>query len=873
MLKKLSEYRAGIQKWTDSILQGTHHHHSCYLPKNLGWVSSLTFKLFFSGIELKEDQLAKVKNIPEDAVIVYAGKYKSYFEYFFYHTRYKNNGVPPPEIGFDYEVLMVQPVFRIFRMIFAHLDYFCRTCALPDPYESGYIRDELMNGRAGILSLVERKGFYRRFVKADTDPMRYLIEMQKSVDRPIYIIPQLMFFSTKPARAIPTLLDILFGTKERPGTLRRLVTLFNNPGKVFVEISDPLNLKNFIQIPENRDMDTDTLALMLRRRLLVQMNRHRQSITGPILKSKEELKENILTNDRLREFMEDHSTNRNIPLWKVHKEADAYLDEIAAKYSPAMIRVFATLVRLITRLMFEGMTVNIDVLNKAKNMAQKGPLILVPCHKSHIDYLILSYVLFQNNMPCPHVAAGKNLSFWPMGPLFRSGGAFFIRRTFRGAVLYSKVFSEYVYKLLEEGFNVEFFIEGGRSRTGKLLQPKLGLLSILLNAYKNGACEDMIFVPVYIGYDRVPEESSYLYELEGGEKKPEDLSQVIKARKVLKKRYGIIYIQFHEPISLNDLLAQNGSLKDMPQKAYNAFCRNLGYRFLNAIDRVTVVTPHAIVASAILNCSKQPFSYGHLMSDIEIYMNYLFSKGATLADTLLMDYTHAIKYVFDSYVQRKFIERVPTDKNGQPFAEQFVVNENKRPILDYYKNNGIYFFIPAAFTALAILEKDAFQFSASELQESYKFLQDFFINEFAYDVDKTPEHFLQKNIRAFMDEAVLMPHPTLPDTYNLTSAGFRTLKLFSGFLRTYFESYWIVLNFFMRYPKDFIETKDRMKKIQSLGIRMLKRKEIWRSEAISLINYKNAADFFTSHGIKSADDSEKIEFYAGKIKRFLEYLP
>lgn len=837
------------------------------------------FKLFFSGIEIRKEQTAILKDIPEKAVVVYATKYRSYFEYLFYHTRYKQNGVSPPQIGFDYEVFTLQPISRIFRMIFAQLDHLCRKFTLSDPYTSGYIRKELLSGQTGFLSLVEKKGFYRRFVKADTDPLRYLIDMQKSVDRPVYIIPHLMFFSTKPHRSVPSLTDILFGTEENPGRLRRLVILLNNPGKVFVEISEPLNLKHFLELPENRELSVEKQALVLRRRLLMQMNRHRQSVTGPVLKLPEELKENILTNDRLRSFVARYSKTRKLPIWKVHKKADAYLDEIAARYSPSMIRIYSTVVRWLIHIMFDGVTVNTDVLNKAKTMSQRGPLVFIPCHKSHIDYLILSYVLHHNNMPCPHIAAGKNLSFWPLGPLFRSGGAFFIRRTFRGAVLYSKVFAEYVRKLLEEGFNMEFFIEGGRSRTGKLLQPKLGLLSILLSAYKEDACDDLIFVPVYIGYDRVPEESSYLHELEGGEKKPESLSQVIKARKALRRRYGRIYIQFNEPLSFNELLSQNGSsdpaksrFKAMTSKEQNKQCRDLGNRLMNAIDRVTVITPHAIVASAALNCSKERFSREYLMSDIETYMNYLFSQNVTLAETLLIDYIHAVDYVFDLYVQRRFIDRISKDKD-QPSEEYYSVNLSKRPILEYYKNNGISFFVPAAFTALSILEKDAFQFSIFGLQESYTFLQEFFAYEFAYDMDKMPELMLRKNISTFVSEAILMPHPTLPDTYNLTSAGFRKLKLFSSFIKTYLESYWIVLSFFMRYPKNFIDAKDRLKKIQSMGNRMFKRKEIQRPEAVSKINYKNASDFFTSHGVRGSEDTEKIEYYADAIRRYLEQLP
>ena len=153
------------------------------------------------------------------------------------------------------------------------------------------------------------------------------------------------------------------------------------------------------------------------------------------------------------------------------------------------------------------------------------------------------------------------------------------------------------------------------------------LLSILLNAYKNGACEDLIFSPIFIGYDRVLEESAYLNEIEGKEKQPENFMQVIKARKFLNKRYGRIYIQFHDPISLKDLLFQYGTpVEDMSTKEFNILCRNLGHRVINAINSVSVVTPHALVAAAVLNCAKKSFSFDHLMSHVETYMNHLFSQ-------------------------------------------------------------------------------------------------------------------------------------------------------------------------------------------------------------------------------------------------------
>ena len=864
------------QKWNRSIgkmLKGTHNHYSCALPKKLGMFSSLILKLFYSGIKTDKGQTEVLQKLEGDAVIVYATKFKSYFEYLFYYSRYQQIDLPYPQIGFDYRVYFWQPLSRLLKILVAHIDYFIHKRRLPNPYNSGYIRQALLENKAGFLSLVSRKGFYRRFVKAQTDPIQYLIELQKSTHRPVYIIPQLMFFSKNPHRSNPTLIDILFGPEDKPGRIRRLIALFKNPGKVFFELSEPLNLKTYLQMDSIQNQPLAYQSLMLRRNLLVQLNRHRQSITGPIRKTRQELKESILTSSRFQQFMDTYSKNRELAIHEVRKKADAYLEEIAAGYNPTYIRIYSAIVGWIIRTIFDGVAINNNALNKIKRLSLKGPLILIPCHKSHIDYLILSYLLYHNNMPVPLVAAGKNLSFWPMGPLFRSGGAFFIRRSFRGAVLYSKVFAEYIHKLLEEGFNIEQFIEGGRSRTGKLLMPKLGLLSILLNAYKNGACEDMIIVPIYIGYDRVLEEKSYLQELEGGKKEPETLRGVLKARKFLKKRYGKIYIEFDDPILVNELVEKFGTpLPEMKPKDQNALCRNLGYRVINSINRAAVVTAYGLVASAILNCSTDRFSYNKMMSIIDTYIKFLTTQNAKLADTLVLDHVHAIQHTLDTYVQSKLIEPVSKDKEI-PYSERsYIINVARRPYLEYYKNSCISFFIPAAFTSMAILEKDAFQFSATDLHSDYKFLQNFFKFEFAYDVDQTPEYYVRKAIKIFIDDAILMPHQTIPDTYNVTSAGLRKLKLYSIFLKTYFESYWIVLNFLQNNSQNSMKTKDRLKKIETSANRMYKRHEIDHPEALSKVSYQNALEFFTSHGIKGSENIEKIDFYKEAVRKSLKTL-
>lgn len=870
--QKLTNVKTRIEKRIDTSLEGTHNHYSWFLPGDIGRFPSFILRSIFSGIKIDDHQLTAIYEIPEDAIIVYVNKFRSYFEHLFCYSRYQDMGLPFPEIGFDYKIFLWQPVSRLYKILLAHISFFVRNRSFPNPFESDYIKETLISGKAGLFSLIDKKRFYRWFVKSKTDPIRYLIEIQYKVDQPIYILPQLMFFSKKPIRSKASFVNIMFGTETKPGKLKRLLILFRNPGKIIVEISEPVNLKEFILKKENQGRTIEHQSLILRRNLLLQMNLHRQSITGPVLKSREERKEDILTNDNIQNYIQYYAKERNLSITQVNKEAESYLEEIAAKYSIGIIRIFAGAVTWIINTMFDGVSLDQNGLNRLKTASLKSPLILMPCHKSHIDYLMLSYAMFYNDMPCPHIFAGKNLSFWPMGFIFRNSGAFFVRRTFKGAALYSKIFSEYIHNLLSEGFNIEAFIEGTRSRTGKLLLPKLGFLSILIDAYKRGACKDLQFAPIYIGYDRVLEESAYLNELEGGYKKPENALQVVRAARFLKKRYGKIYIQFHEPISLNTLLSQNNIvINDINYEKKIFLAKTIGNKVVSAINSITVVTPHALAAAAILNCPKATFSFDYLMSSIEIYLKYLSCYDAMLSDTLAEDPRKALKQAFNLYTQRKIIEPVSSQMEDNTGEISFKVKANKRPVLEYYKNNCISFFIPAAYTALEILEKDSPQFSASDLYSGYAFLQEFLKKEFVKNIDKAPELHVNSTINSFVENDILTVHQTLPDTYSIPADGFNKLRLFSSFLKPYFESHCVVLNFITHNPKKSLNDKDSLKKITAWGERLYKNNEITLQESLFTINFKNAVDYFLNHDISDNNQPSKIEYYTSQTNKYLKY--
>jgi glycerol-3-phosphate O-acyltransferase len=758
-------------------------------------------------------------------------------------------------------------------VILAHIDFLFTRFSFLSPYKDQYYKEELTSGRTAFLSLFSNRVSYTRLIRSKTNPSQELIAIQKTTDRPIYIIPQNMFFSRRPVRKNFGVLDFLLGgLNENPGSLRRLFLLISRSKNIFIEMCDPISLREFLSRPEIRDLSDDNQALALRRLLLSNVNRLRQRVTGPVIKSREEIKESIMGSHRLQTFVEELALNTDRQARDINREAYRYLDEIAADYSLNWIMTFDLVLNWMLKHIFDGIAIDQDHLEKLKQESERtqAPMIFVPTHKSHLDYLILSYVLYHNHMACPHIAAGKNLSFWPLGPIFRGGGAFFMRRTFKGQKLYAKVFLEYIYKLLQEGFHIEFFLEGTRSRTGKMLTPKTGLLSILLEAYEHGACRDMIFVPVNIGYDRIIEEAAYVHESEGGEKTAENLPALINARKSLKTRYGKVYVNFNDPISLNDFLSRTRtSLTGKSLDDKKQFIDRLSRILINRIDDVTTVTPYGIVSSAILNSPQRRFTYNHLMAIMDTYLACLRSMNARLSDSIMSDPNHAFGLALDSFVQRKFIERLQIDTDQE--NPLYIVNESKRPAMEYYKNNCITFFIPAAFTALAILKLDAFEFAYLDIHKQFEFLRKFFINEFAMQADKSSEYFTKKSISTFIEKSILVPHKSIPGNYNLTSDGLKRLKLFTSFLTPYFEAYLIVLTFLRQEPK-LTDEKEIMKKALSHGKRMYKNNEIECLEAVSIPTIKNALRYFLNEPLISGDDRTKADFYEDTIRNYLMLL-
>ena len=200
-----------------------------------------------------------------------------------------------------------------------------------------------------------------------------------------------------------------------------------------------------------------------------------------------------------------------------------YAREIASKQTYSIIRFFEVILGNLWNKLFDGIETYYP--ENVSQVANEGyEIVYVPTHRSHLDYLLMSYVVHQSGFPVPHTAAGKNLDFFPVGGLLRKGGAFYLRRSFKGKKLYTAVFNEYLHFLLSNGYPMTFFPEGGRSRTGKLLPLRTGMFSMIVHSYLRDPKKPIAFVPIYIGYDKVFELGSYLKELSGAAKQKESFS-------------------------------------------------------------------------------------------------------------------------------------------------------------------------------------------------------------------------------------------------------------------------------------------------------------------------------------------------------------
>ena len=534
-------------------------------------------------------------------------------------------------------------------------------------------------------------------------------------DLELQIIPVSVFWG-RPLARYKHWLQVLFAdTWALAGRSRRFFTLLIHGRNARLIFSQALDFRELL---EYSGYDEQRLQLQL----IKLLQQQREATFGPQITSHKQLSEKVIDDEQVQLQIADEADNDA----RARRRALRYCREIFADCTQLTIEVMLRLLRSFWNRFYSG----IEVYNaeRVRQTALNHQLVYVPCHRSHVDYLLLSYVIYNENLAIPYIAAGDNLNIPVIGRILRGGGAFFIRRSFRDNRLYGAIMRAYLLQLVKLGVPLEYFVEGGRSRTGRMLKPRFGMLGMTVDAYIKSQQRPLAFVPVYIGYEKLLEGNAYLGELYGGKKKKESTIGALSAIFRLRGDFGKVTASFGEPIILADLLRQHCA--DWEQQAsqiqhkpdwYQASLQQLGVRIMQGIGRACVVNPINSIATVVLATPRQSIEIEELIKQTDLH-HCLIRAAPCLASIRI-----------EGGLDQTEIERIASQKiihiHRHQLGDIVYLKPEDSVLLSYYRNNSLHtLVIPAliacCFTNVRQLSRDRLQrkiallypFLKSELQ-------------------------------------------------------------------------------------------------------------------------------------------------------------
>ncbi len=818
-------------------------------PMRLGWLPHFLCRLFLSEVRMDPDAVTRVRDLAARGTVVYVMRYRSLVDYLLVLFILLREGLPLPEFVNDIPSLIMRPLHEIVVTLWRRaraLQAFGREVRNFEDRDRcqrlvGQGRPVLifMRSRAsGVHFLAGRRGAVTRSRwRSGSDYLREILHVMPRLQRDVFLVPVAVLRGRGYRRKESRLATLVYSLQEAPGDVKRLVSLLWNARDTSVSPGKEVQLREFSA--QYQGESEERIVRRLARALQIFLYREERVVWGPTLLPKRQVRQLVLQGADLAATVRAVARERQLPESEVWRTAEKYFDEIAANFHGSYFAVVAFLVTRIWPRVFQGF--EYAGLDKVIECVKEHPIVLVPCHRSHFDYLILSYIFHANYLSPPHIAAGINLSFWPLGPMFRGAGAYFIRRSFEDNPLYKIVFRNYLTFLIREGYTQEFFIEGGRSRTGKILTPKLGMLSAVVNAFVGGVRRDLYLVPVSIHYGRIVEAESYKRELTGEEKQKESLWALLKARSVLRQKYGTVYVTFAPPISLNDALGERTerwrTSEDDPaiQEEKRRFTQKLGFQLLREVNRVEVAGATSVSATVLLSAPQPALRRPDFVAAAQALVGLLRLTGvrftASLDRNCEADFKESIAFMESGGL----VQRLPGEHGGV-----IHVPADKRMNLDFYKNNSIHFFLLPALLAHSL----AVGCRGSAVKDEVAWWLDLFRWEFplpereamAADLGRLLEYFRADGVVTSSDaHALNRQHPLVSPLL--------------GALENFRESYWVVAATVRELSDKGQSRKQLVQTIRKRFETSVLLGEVLKSEANSVVTIENALNRYAELGL------------------------
>ena len=565
------------------------------------------------------------------------------------------------------------------------LELGCEASRLPEPLTLD------PNAPNAYFCLNHREGFWgRRSARGDARSTSLKVDPAIGDELATRLIPVSIYWGHQPDRALSLWKVLLSDQWASTSKFRKILCIALTRRHILVHFGDPLDVDELTNDLPSAALKTKRIHRLLRRHFKSQ----KQSIIGPDLSHRRTLLDELLAAPAVDAAIMTVAEASERPRHRVAAQAYRYASEIASDQSYRVIRFFSIILTWLWNRLYNG--IEVSHLERVRAVSDNAEIVYVPCHRSHIDYLLLSYVLYHNGLALPHIAAGINLNLFLVGPLLRRAGAFFMRRSFKEDLLYKAVFDEYIHLLLSKGYSLEYFVEGGRSRTGGMLTPRPGMINMTLRGYYRDHHRDIQFVPVYFSYERVLEISSYLDERKGHQKKTESLRDLFGVFRYFKLDFGQVSVNFGEPISLEQFLSMrvDSDLEMIEPDKHKAICRELGHHIVQGINAAIPVNPTQILATLFVHA-------GHLEIPEERLRRQLrFLTTLIEADQISSIFDQSDAQIIDYFLSTSGAERQLRD--GEPMI---TITPGGLIDMRYYSNSVTHLFVLPSLIANRLIQE------------------------------------------------------------------------------------------------------------------------------------------------------------------------
>lgn len=805
---------------------------------------------YFQHLRLDDADVARLRELESRGSVVYVMRYASRLDYFLFNALFARQGLRLSSFANGIE-------FWYYRPLAAGLRAWWRGRRARGDAEE----DDEHRERRSARTLVEAGQSLFLFLR--TERLRAVLRGRAAVaeqgrrqrdllsevvdvaetGKPVYLVPMALFWRKGP-RTARRVLNLAYGAPTRPTDFAKVTGFLIAYRELAINVGEAIDLTAFAD--ERRREGAGAIARKVRRSILLFLYREERVVEGPAVLPRHRVQELVLSHPALAAAIERRALEKGTTPEAARAEAEKIFREIAAHMNSTFLAVLNFLVTAIFKRMFESIE---EVgLDKVAGYAKRHPVVLVPSHRSYFDFLVLSWLFYGHHLVPPHIAARENMGFGPFGFIFRRCGAFFLRTRFDDP-LYKEVFRRYVNYLVREGFTQEFFIEGSRSRTGKTLAPRLGMLSWNVDAFVASNRRDLFFVPVAITYERLVEEGAMIEELEGGKKKPESLLGLMRARKFLRRRFGSVFVNFGEPISLGQALAGRRELfaaeGEAGERERRSLVERLGNELAERINWAMVANSTSVIAAALLGETRRGMFRSELTRRVRELMDLLRLQDVRMTPQLLRDepgFEDAIEFMR----RADLIESVK-----DPRGEILYWEESRRRALDVYRNVLFHYLAAPSFLARRLLRGAR----EGELREDLAFWLHLFYTEFFVP---------QAQILGFQFDAFLDWFERIGALERRDDELFATEKgrpYFAflaeqtrGLLEAYYGTFSALLAAEGRFTPKQLEklAEAQFERAELLG-------EVRRREGVNPVTIGNALELLTRRGVLEVRETEKGE--------------